>query len=132
MESSLKMSDVIKVSTLGKTWILDLDGTVVKHNGYKIDGEDTLLPNAAEFFRSTVSEKDMVIFVTSRTSEQGEKTERFLQKEHIPYDHIIYGAPYGERILINDKKPSGLGTAIAVNTERDQFINAVFVRDDTL
>ena len=32
------------LSTLPKTWILDLDGTIVKHNGYKMDGVDTLLP----------------------------------------------------------------------------------------
>ena len=32
------------LSTLGHTWIFDLDGTIVKHNGYLIDGKDTLLP----------------------------------------------------------------------------------------
>ncbi len=26
------------VSSLAKTWIFDLDGTLLKHNGYKIDG----------------------------------------------------------------------------------------------
>ena len=39
------MNEIV-MSTLPKTWILDLDGTVVKHNGYKIDGEDTLLSGA--------------------------------------------------------------------------------------
>ena len=34
------------MSTLPKTWILDLDGTLVKHNGYKMDGEDSLLKGA--------------------------------------------------------------------------------------
>ena len=37
------------LSTLPKTWILDLDGTVVKHNGYKLDGKDTLLIRAKEY-----------------------------------------------------------------------------------
>ena len=32
----------LKISTLGHTWILDLDGTLVEHNGYKT-GEDKLL-----------------------------------------------------------------------------------------
>ena len=34
---------------------------------------------------------------------------------------IIYDLPNGERLLINDKKPSGLNTAIAISTERDIF-----------
>ena len=59
----------IVLSSLGHTWILDLDGTLVKHNGYKIDGADI---------------------------------------------------PYGERIVINDCKPGGLITSIAINMERDQ------------
>jgi beta-phosphoglucomutase-like phosphatase (HAD superfamily) len=108
----------IVVSALPKTWILDLDGTIVKHNGYKIDGQDTLLPGIEGFLRQIRAE-DMVIFVTSRTPEYAAMTEEFLAKNKIRFDHIIYGAPYGERILVNDKKPSGLRTAIAVNTERD-------------
>lgn len=43
------MSETIVLSPLPKTWILDLDGTLVKHNGYKLDGHDTLLPGAREF-----------------------------------------------------------------------------------
>ena len=34
---------------------------------------------------------------------------------------IIYDLPHGERILINDKKPSGLNTAIAISNERNEF-----------
>lgn len=28
------MNEIV-ISQLGHTWILDLDGTIVKHNGYK-------------------------------------------------------------------------------------------------
>lgn len=121
----------IYVSPLGKTWIFDLDGTVVKHNGYKIDGKDSLLPGAQEFF-SNISDQDKVIFVTSRTADQAEFTEKFLKENGIRYDAILYGMPYGERILINDRKPSGLPTSIAVNTQRDVFCQTQFVVDETL
>ena len=50
------MSKNIVVSALGKTWILDIDGTVCKHNGYKLDGHDTLLPGAKQFFEGKMSE----------------------------------------------------------------------------
>ncbi len=122
------MGKVITVSPLGKTWVLDLDGTVVKHNGYKLDGRDALLPGAKDFLDNIRSE-DMVVFITSRTEEQRVMTEAFLRENGIRYDAIVYGAPYGERILVNDRKPSGLATAIAVNTDRDKFMDAEFEVD---
>lgn len=123
------MEELITLSGLGHTWILDLDGTVVKHNGYLTDGYDTFLPGAQEFLNS-IPKEDLVIFLTSRTKEQKERTERFLQKHRIRYDHVIYDAPFGERILINDRKPSGLRTAIACNEVRDVFVQKRIVIDE--
>ena len=125
------MADVIKVSTLGKTWIFDIDGTVAKHNGYKIDGKDTILSGAKEFF-DNIPDTDMIIFVTSRTDEYKQITIDFLKENGIRYNTIIFNAPYGERIIINDRKPAGLATSVAVNTERDVFMKTVFEEDDTI
>jgi 23S rRNA G2445 N2-methylase RlmL len=125
------MFETIKVSSLGKTWILDFDGTIVKHNGYKLDGMDTFLPGALKFLRELPMD-DMVVFITSRHQKYAVNTESFLNKYGIRYDAILYNAPYGERILINDKKPSGLVTAIAINTERDIFMDVKFGEDNQL
>lgn len=121
----------IKVSSLGKTWIFDLDGTVVRHNGYKTDGHDTLLDGAKEFLDS-IPKDDMVIFITSRKKEYRDMTEQFLKDNGIKYQGIIFDAPYGERILINDRKPSGLPMSIAVNTKRDKFAGDIFEIDGDL
>ena len=106
------------LSSLNHTWILDLDGTVVKHNGYKIDG-DTLLPGVREFF-DNLDVNDMVIFVTSREEQYRKLTEKFLKENNIRYNYIIFGAPYGERIIINDNKPSGLVMSKSVSLSRDE------------
>lgn len=129
----------ISVSTLGKTWILDLDGTIVKHNGYILDGEDSFLPGAKDFLKS-IPVSDMVVFITSRkdTKQEGEEksakemTEEFLKKHDINYAGIIYNAPYGERILVNDSKPSGLPMAYALRPKRDEFFEERFETDETL
>ena len=118
------------LSPLGHTWILDLDGTVVKHNGYKTDGEDSFLPGAEEFLRN-IPDKDMIVFLTSRSEEYRSITEGFLRKKGIRYDHIIFDAPYGERILINDNKPSGLRTGITVDGCRDtSFLPSVVIDEE--
>lgn len=108
------------LSTLPKTWLLDIDGTIVKHNGYKIDGHDTLLPGAKEYLEQ-IPDEDHIIFLTSRTDEYQEQTCDFLHANNIRYDEIIFNLPYGERILINDRKPSGLKMSIAINTDRNSF-----------
>ena len=46
------MEETLILSALPKTWVFDLDGTLVKHNGYKTDGTDTLLAGAKEYIES--------------------------------------------------------------------------------
>ena len=118
MEKVCEMENRLTLSTLGHTWLLDLDGTIVKHNGYKIDGRDSLLDGAKEFIES-IPEGDKIVFLTSRKIEYKVKTEEFLKENSIRYDEILFDLPYGERILLNDKKESGMITGIAVNKERD-------------
>lgn len=124
------MEDKLVLSSLGHTWILDLDGTVVKHNGYKIDGKDSFL-DGAECFLKSIPLKDKIIFLTSRDESVKDKTIKFLKRNNVRYDHIIFNAPYGERILINDKKPSGLCMSIAINSERNTF-GVSYIEDDDL
>lgn len=121
----------IEMTALPKTWILDLDGTIVKHNGYKTDGKDTLLEEA-DLLIDQISESDMVIIVTSRTEDYRELTENFLKEKNIRYDHIIYDAPYGERILINDNKPSGRKMAYAIDLDRDNPSKVSIIRNEGL
>lgn len=125
------MEDKIVLSPLRHTWIIDLDGTVVKHNGYKIDGYDTFLDGAVEFLE-TIPDYDMIIFLTSRKENLQTETEEFLRENNIRYDHIIYNAPYGERILINDDKPSGLKMGISLNKVRNSNMEYEIEIDDTL
>lgn len=125
------MPDEIILSSLPKTWILDLDGTLLKHNGYLLDGKDTLLHSIENLFQN-ISNEDMVIIVTSRKSQYAAETENFLHRNQIRYDHIIYDAPLGERILINDRKPSGLNMAFAINTKRDIATDVRFLIDSSL
>ncbi len=121
----------ITLSELGHTWLLDLDGTIVEHNGYKIYGVDRFLDGAEEFLRS-IPEEDMIVFITSRKNEYKELTEEFLKDHRVRYDYIIYEAPYGERILINDNKPSGLCMGYAINKGRNEGVSIDISIDNEL
>jgi hypothetical protein len=103
-----------------KTWFIDLDGTVIEHNlvnsaMYK----DRLLPGVKELWES-FGKKDRIILVTSRPKYLKKHTKKFLNKHGIWFDKIIFKLPRGERIIINDIKPSGAETALAWNVERNK------------
>ena len=121
----------LKISPMPKTWILDLDGTLLVHDGPYIMGKDEFLPGAREFLDS-IPKRDMIIFLTARSDYEKPHTMRFLKENNVRYDHIIFNAGEGERIMINDMKPDGLVTAYAVNTQRDRFCRTEFVTDNTM
>lgn len=117
-----EQNNTLVLSTLPKTWIFDLDGTLVKHNGYKLDGHDTLLNGAREYIESIPLE-DKILILTSRTDAYKEMTLAFLKANEIRYDTILFNVPMGERIVLNDRKPvSGIDMAVAVNLDRDQAL----------
>ena len=108
-----------ELSTLQHTWFIDIDGTIFKHEGLWEDGEDTLLPGVQELW-NTIPADDCIILTTGRNSHYASETEQALKKFKLRYDKIIFDLPVGERIIVNDTKPSGLETAIAWNVKRNQ------------
>ncbi len=115
----------LSLSSLPHTWIIDIDGTILKHNSHK-DGGDILLQGVRELWDKIPSE-DFIILMSAREYFFAESTISFLKRNSIRFDHVIFGMPMGERILINDTKPSGLATAYAVNVERDRGLGQLSV-----
>lgn len=109
----------LTLSILPKTWLIDIDGTIFKHNGH-LAGKEEVIEEAKKFI-GRIPESDFIILLTSRSSEFKQSTETELKKWGIRFNQVVYGLPVGERVLINDKKPRGLSTAVAVNVERDKF-----------
>ena len=91
----MKQEKQIAVSPLAKTWILDLDGTIVVHNGPYIYGKDRFLPGAKEFL-DKIPPQDMIIFLTARSNYEKAHTLKFLEENNVRYDHIIFNAGHGE------------------------------------
>ena len=113
----------LRLSPLGHTWVLDFDGTLVRHNGYKdgITNTDDWLPGALDFLHSIPAE-DYVLILTAREDEPEvrQRTIDFIRAANVRFNDIKFGMPMGERILINDNKPSGLVCSHAITPERNQ------------
>ena len=124
------MKNSLTVSALPHTWIFDVDGTICLHNGYK-NGKDVLLEGVKELF-SQIPTNDMIILLTSRKEEERERLDSFIKSNGLRYDKVIFDAPVGERILINDNKPSGLKMVYAIEKERDLPLNIQLKIDESL
>lgn len=121
----------LTLSNLPKTWIFDIDGTLLKHNSYRLPEGDELLPGVKSFFKK-IPPHDKIILLSARTSSQRESLELFLLSNGIKYDYLLLDIPSGERILVNDKKPSGLLTAYSINKDRDSPLDIDLIIDSSL
>ena len=121
----------LNLSPLPKVWIVDLDGVVFRHNGY-LDGDDEVLDGAARFWEQ-IAPDDIVVVMTGRAESERSRTLGLLADVGLRVDHALFGLPKGERVVINDDKPSGLPTAYAVNLPRDRGLGDVRINiDETL
>lgn len=116
------------LSRLPHAWLMDVDGTILKHNGHKAGG-DELLAGVKEFW-DTIPPDDVIVLLSARTQQEMPATLAFLDQQGLRYDHVLFDMPKGERILVNDDKPGGLVTALAISTPRDQGLSELRLRID--
>jgi len=105
------------LSPLPHTWLIDVDGTVLAHNGY-LRGQDVVLPGVSAFW-GRIPAHDHIILLSARPETMRQATLSTISAAGLRYDKAIFSLPTGERVLINDNKPSGLATALAVTLDRD-------------
>lgn len=113
------------LSGLPHTWLFDLDGTLLKHNGH-LGAGDVILPGVKEFWLK-IPVDDSIILLSAREEKYRATTEAVLAEHELRFDVLIMGLPKGERILVNDKKPRGLATSISVNVERDAGLKGISI-----
>jgi len=106
-----------------KTIFCDIDGTLVRHKGdivLNIHEQPEILPNVIESLKQWEKLNYRIILTTGRKESARALTEAQLSSLGIVYDQLVMGLPNGERVLINDKKPSGIDNmARAVNITRN-------------
>lgn len=119
----------LRLSALPKTWIIDVDGVILHHNGHLAPDGDRLLPGVSEFW-SRIPDGDTIIVLSARKEHERAATLAALQGWGLRCSAALFGLPPGERILINDAKPSGLVTAYAVSVPRDAGLERVFFTID--
>lgn len=111
-------------ANIPKTIICDIDGCILEHQGTltNIHSNITkLLPGVTEKFNEWNMKSYKIILLTGRPESMRDLTVSQLASFGLFWDVLIMGATRGERILINDIKPtSELNTATAINLKRNE------------
>lgn len=113
-----------------KCIISDIDGVIFHHGGdvsSQTVGIAQLLPGVVEKFKEWDRRGYRIILITGRRESEREKTLLQLNYAGIFYDQLIMGVGGGCRVLINDKKPDGSISAIAVNLNRNEGMEGMDV-----
>lgn len=116
-----------------KTLLIDIDGTVLKHQHtisdvYATDAE--VLPGVIEKLNTWDSVGHKIIFITARKESTRAVTEAQLRKFGLAWDQLIMGAGGGERYLINDKlSKEDMDRAVGINVITDSGFGATSWED---
>jgi hypothetical protein len=113
---------------MGKTYFIDVDGTIVKHLSNddlnKILNEEhkykeELLPGVKELWK-TFGEDDCIIITTAREElKHKAMTEKIFKENGLRYNQMIFNLPCGPRVVINDTPDIMFKKAIAINVMRN-------------
>lgn len=107
------------------TLFCDIDGTLIRHNNDPIfDASKAGEPikENVEWLHARQREGYLVVLTTGRPESLRKMTEKMLLKSNINYDVLLMGIGRGPRYIINDQKPNGAATAIAINQPRNGSI----------
>ena len=110
----------------GKTYFIDIDGTIVPYlTNVELDNmipmntcEEQLLPGVKELW-GTFSNEDIIVMTTARCERHRQFTEKIFSDNNLVYSHLIMDLTNGPRILINDTPDMFYKKAIAVNVRRN-------------
>ena len=118
------------LSDIPKTIFCDIDGTLVLHDGSfhpSLTSRMTPISGTVDKLREWCYKGYTIILTTGRKECLRLQTIGQLRDAGIPYDQLIMNVGRGVRVLINDRKPSGEDTAIAINLDRDSGIEKINV-----
>lgn len=112
------------------TIFLDIDGTILSHKGSLTAlmlEEPQILDGVLEKINQWEAAGFNIVMTTGRKESQRALTERQLEQLGIFYDQLIMGIGGGPRYLINDKKPNGSLTAVAINVDRNGGLKDIVI-----
>ena len=114
-----------------KTLFIDIDGCIAKHQGNLSSmflNEMEILPGSLEKLNEWNAKGYIIILTTGRRECLRKITEEQLLKHGLFFDQLIMGLSRGERVLINDIKPSNdMCVASAIQIKRDEGLSSIII-----
>lgn len=110
---------------MGRTFFIDIDGTLVYHRkASELDNmienpvKEELLPGVKELWEY-FDVDDCIVITTARRNRHRVFTEKIFTENNLRYDRMLFELETGPRIVINDTPNISEQKASAINVKRD-------------
>lgn len=108
-----------------KTYFIDIDGILFKHNGSLAEQtteQTSLLENAKHMLCEIEKNGDKIVLTTGRKNSMRQQTIELINKFGLFFDELVMGCNRGARIVVNDLKPDQImKTAFAFCPVRNEL-----------
>jgi len=113
------------INRMGRTFFIDIDGTLVRHKtAVELDNmietpiNEELLPGVLELWDHFEID-DCIVITTARRNRHRGITERIFKDNNLRYNMMLFELESGPRILINDTPNISVQKASAINVRRN-------------
>jgi ribonucleotide monophosphatase NagD (HAD superfamily) len=110
------------------TAFIDVDGVLFRHKekgaSLQWTGDHDPIPGSIDLLDEMERRGWHVVLTTARPESNRPVLERELREAGLIYHQLVMGVTSGVRVIVNDAKPGGAQSAVAVTTERNALPDA--------
>jgi hypothetical protein len=103
------------------TYIVDFDGTIAHFDGGwpHVDG-CRVIKKTQQSLLAAESLGHHIVIMTARPETMRQRLHNWLLDNGIVFHQLVMGVTSGLRVVVNDRKPDGTDTALAINLTRNE------------
>ena len=98
-----------------------MDGVICYWKKDNYNKDEVLIMENVNLLKKLIKEKNCkIILTTARSKKKCKQVLKLLKHQGLNFYKCVYDLGVGQRLVINDKKSTGLKSAFSLNTERNK------------
>lgn len=104
-----------------------MDGVLCYWKNEKYNKDEVLIMENVNFLKELIKENNIkIVLTTARSKKKCKQVLRLLKHQGLKVSKYVFDLGVGQRLVINDKKSTGLNSAFSLNTDRNKNFFKLF------
>lgn len=104
-----------------------MDGVICYWKNDNYNKNEVLIMDNVNFLKNLIKENNIkIVLTTARSKKKCKQVLRLLKHQGLNFNKCVYDLGVGQRLVINDKKSTGLKSAFSLNTERNKSFSDLY------